>query len=194
MADSTNRGADWFFITLPMDFNTNVAGLPASSTQNAYVTNALNQNANILLTVPMTGWVGKDRTKTWSYPTNVFPGQTANEGYYGGSPLAGSGLVYGGPTGTMPVTWNSQIPYYAYIPIDTTWITAWIKQLQSNHGAGNVIYFSMDNEPMLWKENHRDVRPNPTTYDALWTLTLAYSNAVKAAEPAAKIFGTTIYS
>jgi len=187
--DSTNRGSDWFFITLPMDFNTNVAGLPASSTQNSYVTNAINNNANILLTVPMTGWVGKDRTKTWSYPTNVFPGQTSNEGNYGGSPQAGSGFVYGGPTGTMPVTWNPQIPYYAYIPIDTTWITAWVKQLQSNHGVGKAIYFSMDNEPMLWKSSHQDVRPNPTTYDDLWTLTVAYSNAVKAAEPAAKIFG-----
>ena len=52
-----------------------------------------------------------------------------------------------------------------------------------------VRYWALDNEPMLWHETHRDVRPKPLGYDELWDRTVQYAEAIKQADPAAKVAG-----
>ena len=43
--------------------------------------------------------------------------------------------------------------------------------------------FALDNEPMLWNSTHRDVHPDPVTYDELLDRTIRYGSAVRAADP-----------
>jgi hypothetical protein len=50
-------------------------------------------------------------------------------------------------------------------------------------------YWVLDNEPMLWHETHRDVRPKPLGYDELWDRTVQYAEAIRKADPQAKIAG-----
>jgi hypothetical protein len=52
-----------------------------------------------------------------------------------------------------------------------------------------VQFYALDNEPELWSETHRDVHPTPQSYDELRDRTYAYGAAIKAADPAAQIFG-----
>jgi Glycoside hydrolase family 44 len=52
-----------------------------------------------------------------------------------------------------------------------------------------VRYWALDNEPMLWHETHRDVRPKPLGYDELWDRTVQYAEAIKRADPSAKVAG-----
>jgi hypothetical protein len=47
----------------------------------------------------------------------------------------------------------------------------------------------MDNEPALWNSTHRDVHPQPLSYDELWTRTLDYASVAKARDPAAQVLG-----
>jgi hypothetical protein len=42
---------------------------------------------------------------------------------------------------------------------------------------------------MLWNSTHRDVHPDPTTYDELLEKTIAYATAIRHADPEAKIAG-----
>jgi len=64
-----------------------------------------------------------------------------------------------------------------------------LKHIVDVFGKDAVIWFQLDNEPGLWHATHRDVHPNPLTYDELWAKTVAYSVAIKTAFPNAKIFG-----
>jgi len=61
--------------------------------------------------------------------------------------------------------------------------------LDKTFGDKTVRWFQMDNEPALWSSTHRDVHPNPLTYDELWNRTLSYGGALKTAFPDSLIFG-----
>ena len=47
----------------------------------------------------------------------------------------------------------------------------------------------MDNEPELWYTTHRDVAPNPLTYEGLYNEFETYASAVKSVDPSAMIDG-----
>ena len=69
---------------------------------------------------------------------------------------------------------------------------AWIAHLQQRFGnaaSGGMRYYALDNEPMLWNSTHRDVHPQPLTYDEIWQRTVDYASAIKAQDPGAKVFG-----
>ncbi len=46
---------------------------------------------------------------------------------------------------------------------------------------------------MLWNSTHRDVHPDPTSYNELKTRTYQYASAIKAADPTAKILGPVLW-
>lgn len=71
-----------------------------------------------------------------------------------------------------------------------------MQHLTGRHGAaddGGVNFYALDNEPGLWHETHRDVHPQPVTYDDLWTRTLDYATAVKAVDPSAQVLGPCVW-
>jgi hypothetical protein len=46
---------------------------------------------------------------------------------------------------------------------------------------------------MLWNSTHRDVHPQPTTYDEMRDKTYAYAAAIKQADPSAKTLGPVLW-
>jgi hypothetical protein len=56
-------------------------------------------------------------------------------------------------------------------------------------GRERVQMYILDNEPALWSSTHRDVHPEPVTYDELLDRTLRYGAAVRSAAPRALIAG-----
>ena len=55
----------------------------------------------------------------------------------------------------------------------------------SSHGG--VKTYELDNEPTLWNSTHRDVHPQPLTYDELWQKSQATASAATMQEPAFKM-------
>lgn len=49
--------------------------------------------------------------------------------------------------------------------------------------------YILDNEPSLWNTTHRDVHPDPLTYDELLDRTIRYASAIREADPQALIAG-----
>ncbi len=47
----------------------------------------------------------------------------------------------------------------------------------------------LDNEPSLWYSTHRDVHPNPATYQEMYNKIVAYASTIKSVDPGAKIIG-----
>ena len=46
-----------------------------------------------------------------------------------------------------------------------------------------MFEYILDNEPNLWSTTHRDVHPDPVTYDELLAKTIAYGTAIREAGP-----------
>jgi hypothetical protein len=96
--------------------------------------------------------------------------------------------------GTTNITGND--PADTSIAIGVDFVAAWINHLTGNYGTaanGGVAYYNLDNEPMLWDSTHRDVHPQPTTYDEMRDKTYQYAAVVKSADPSAKTLGPVLW-
>ncbi len=188
--DTQNHASDWFFYDLPND-DPNPQNLPFGSSSDAFVAATRVATGEPLITVPTIGWTPTDRTRRWGFSVAKYGPQQATECTVTGyppwcNPDAGNGLH---PDGT-PITGND--PLDTSRAIDPGFVTGWMAHLDAvagTAGNGGVHLYALDNEPTLWNSTHRDVHPQPTTYDELWQRTQQYAAAIKAQDPAAQVLG-----
>lgn len=166
----TNAGKDWFFENVP---EPSFQAFLAEDRRHAAVT---------ALTLPLIGWVAKDATSS-GFPVSKFGPQRANDAARpdagNGDDQAGKALHPGPPTQTS-------------IAADPSYVRRFIEAIHTDEqraGARSVRLYFLDNEPNLWSVNHRDVHPDPLTYDELLERTLRYATAVREADPEALIAG-----
>jgi hypothetical protein len=169
--NTSNAGNDWFFRN---------GGDPKGS-YDEFLESDRAHGVKTALTVPMLGWVAKDTT-SYSFPVSVFGPQQARGPDV---PDAGNGVAPDGkPLRPGPPTRTS----VASTPGS---IEQWVRQIRARDATRgrSVDEYILDNEPMLWNATHRDVHPEPTTYDELLEKTLAYASAIRRADPGATIAG-----
>jgi hypothetical protein len=134
------------------------------------------------LTVPTIGWVAKDTTSI-GFPVSVYGKQERTDPDV---PDAGDGVAVGGKALTPGP------PGRTSIPAPPGFVADWVRAVDDLPGAksrqSNGMYI-LDNEPDLWNSTHRDVHPDPVTYDELWSRTVAYGEAIRSVEPGAVIAG-----
>jgi hypothetical protein len=174
LGNAWNTASDWFFE------NVDYAGTPGYSYR-TFIENNRRRGVKTALTVPMIGWVAKD-TSSVSFPRSTYPVQDA---FDGGRPEAGNGLRDGKPLRPPPQTTTS-------VPAPPSFIKEWIETIvreDEQRGVRSVHQYILDNEPMLWNTTHRDVHPEPATYDELLEKTIAYGTAIREADPKAVIAG-----
>lgn len=178
LGNAWNTGSDWFFQ------NVNATGQPGDAWLR-FMNENVERGVVGALTVPMLGWVAKD-TRAYAFPVAQFGAQqrTAPE-----NPDAGNGV---GPDG-KPIPPGP--PTQTSVPLPPESVTRWVRAIRERErdGRARVQLYILDNEPMLWASTHRDVHPEPTTYDELLERTLAYSAAVRAAHPQALIAGPALW-
>lgn len=137
-----------------------------------------------LITVPTLGWVAKDTIlDTCGFSVKKYGGQQETDPY---RPNCGNGVT---PSG-QDITDND--PTDTSVPSTPADIKEWIRHLVAKWGTaakGGVKFFAMDNEPELWYATHRDVAPNPLTYDGLYNEFETYASAVKSVDSSAMIDG-----
>lgn len=166
----SNVGSDWFF----------------ENTQGGSYADFLKAdraaNAASALTVPTIGWVSKDAT-SYGFPVSVYGAQRAHDGYKSD---AGDGYQSNG----TPMRPKS--PTQTSVAATPEFIRQWadtIQQADQKLGSRSVAMYILDNEPALWNHTHRDVHPDPVTYDELLDRTLRYSAAIRQGDPQALIAG-----
>jgi len=165
-----NSAKDWFFENTKADDLDKV------------IDSAVQHHAFTALTVPIIGWVAKDTTSV-GFPASKFPGQRAYDSY---RPQAGDGYR---PDG-KPIVPGP--PNETSIPAPPELIGRWIRNLRDRdraRGSRGVQMYILDNEPSLWSSTHRDLHPDPVTYDELMDRTLRYATEIRAADPDALIAG-----
>ncbi len=199
--DVDNIDNDWFYEVLPPN-NIDVSALPAGSTFNQYADQARTSGGKMLATVPVLGWLPKARQEMCSYDVAKYGKQCKQD------PFAqyhhytcGDGVVYdpvcGDPSvadGLYPANpvYVVNNPTDAYAQFDQTFQTQWIQYLLTRYGPGSqggIAIWSLDNEPIWWDSTHRDIHPNPYTYDEVYNVDVAYAEAIRQADPTALISG-----
>ncbi len=181
--DTTNTGSDWYFENVPDDAN--AAGL--------FIDQDRSTGTKTLMTVPLIGWVAKRRPAGHPYDCgfsiNKYGAQQGNDAQW--DPDCGNGILQ---SNGNPITGND--PTDTSIAITSTFVANWVSHLAATYGAadqGGVMFYDLDNEPMLWDSTHRDVHPNPTSYDEMRDKTWAYAATLKAADPSAQTLGPVVW-
>jgi hypothetical protein len=188
--DTSNKGMDWFFMNVPED-NSDPGALPFGSAADRFLTETRATGGEPILTVPLIGWTPKSRAKSWGFSVAAEGPQTETECTATGGASwcmadAGNGIRPGGAF----VTGND--PLDTSIAIGPSFVTAWMDHLAAQFGSagsGGIRYYALDNEPALWDSTHRDVHPQPLTFDELWTRSRDVAAAIKAKDAAAVVFG-----
>ena len=171
--DTWNAANDWYF--------KNVGGAHPGVGQELFLIEAKRRGVKATMTLPMLGWVAKDAT-SYSFPVSVFGPQqsTAPE-----QPDAGNGV---GRDGRPIVPLSPELTSVRSTPQSIERFVRQIREKDRTRGR-SVEGYILDNEPMLWNSTHRDVHPEPTTYDELLEKTIAYGSAIRRADPEGKIAG-----
>ncbi len=180
--DTTNTGNDWYYENIPEE----------AGAADKFVQQNLRTGSQSLLTVPLIGWVAKSRPAGHPYDCGFKISKYGNQqdADWQWDPNCGNGVL---PNGTN-VTSNN--PTDTSIATTASFVSDWVNHLTSTFGTaanGGVMFYNLDNEPMLWNSTHRDVHPNPTSYDELRDRTFTYAAAVKSADPTAKTLGPVVW-
>ena len=174
LGNAWNTANDWFFR------NVNYTPNPQYS-YDLFLDDNIAHGVKTALTVPTIGWVAKD-IESVGFPVGVFGQQQAmapeNPKIGNGVGKDGKPLISGPPTLTS-------------IPAPPGFIEKWIRAIRANDArrGRSVQMYILDNEPALWNSTHRDVHPEPVTYDELKERTIKYGSAVRKADPEAVIAG-----
>jgi uncharacterized protein (TIGR03437 family) len=199
--DVNDLDADWFYEVLP-DTLADPSQLPNGSSFNQYADQVRTTGGTILATVPVLGWLPKARAEKCSYDVAKYGKQCKQDPYAQYHPYTcGDGIVYdpvcGDPTvqdGKSPSNpiYVQNDPNDVYAQFAPSFQGQWIQYLISRYGKANqggVTIYSLDNEPIWWDSVHRDIHPNPYTYDELLLVDTQYAQAIKQADPTAVVSG-----
>jgi hypothetical protein len=174
LGNAWNSAQDWFWENV--DFTAN----PRFSYA-VFLDENRARGVQSALTIPMLGWVAKD-TSSYSFPVASMGPQDGVDQW---KPDAGNGLR---GRKSLP----SPPPSRTSVPASPAFIQRWIEAIRAKDrrdGVRRVHQYILDNEPNLWSATHRDVHPEPVSYDELLSRTIEYGKAIRAADPDATIAG-----
>ena len=210
-----NADADWFF----EDFNffgigdgNSGTGTDASSTQ--FITDVKTAGSAPLMTMVMLPWVAQSAENGsnghWSFSVLRHGAQCHTDQF---NSDAGNGIVAGASCDSSPtyITADSTDLTNTYFPLlddhsqscsvggNCVYRSDWATALAASFGSGtceipytpitSCHFYDMDNEIDIWGGTHRDVHPNPTTFEELRNVFLAEASALKGWDPAAVRLG-----
>jgi sugar lactone lactonase YvrE len=183
LTDIANHALDWYFQNIKESDATN---LPADSAANRLIDQNRRTGTQTLLTLPMTGWVSNGVDRACGYDITKYGPQPEVEPYGG---KCGKGVRADGSR----ITNNT--PSDTSISAPPSFAAGWVNFLRARYGAaadGGVRFYNLDNEPDIWFETHRDIKPTGWKYQEFRNDTIAYAAAIKAADPGAELLGPVV--
>jgi hypothetical protein len=189
---------------------------------NDYLAETTTLGISSIATAPVIGWVSNSSLHSstatgCSFPMTGLNGQASypNQQSYNGD-NCGNGVE---SNGTTDLTGNNTVASFTSILTpppaaptpasgatltwaQTTWTGGWVNCLLTGStngtpyctGAGgkDATIWDMDNEPEYWSAVHRDVHPNPMTYDEITNGGIGTALAIKTVDNNAQISGPVI--
>jgi hypothetical protein len=189
--NASNTGADWEYANVPQG-----DGAPGAASVAFHERNAA-AGVESLLTLPMIGWVAKDReSRAPIVEALLKPGLAA-------PPLAfwSSRRVeaLADPLQTSIPSLPRKPGLFHYPPDlgdGAVYQDEWLHYLTERLGTasdGGVRFLEMDNEPMQWTQTHPDVRSEPLGYREYFDRYVAYAEAAKAVDPSVAVLAPSAW-
>lgn len=182
LEDTSNRAMDWYYENIPNP-NDHPELLPDGSASDQFIEQDLGTGTDTIMTVPLIGWTPADRAFACGFSVTKYGPQQDVDPW---APDCGNGIDTNGDE----ITGND--PADTSIPADELFVQDWLMHLTGKYGtaaSGGVRFYNLDNEPMLWNDTHRDVHPEPGSYDEIRDRIISYGAAVKAVDPSAETLG-----
>ena len=199
--DVDNLDADWFYEVLP-DTSVNAAKLPDGSSFNQFADQVRVSGGKIVGTIPVLGWLPNGRKEMCSFDIRTYGSQCKVDPYAQyHTAKCGNGIVYDPACGDSSVNdgkgpknpvYIKNDPTDAYAQSDETLQADWVRYAVSRYGKANqggVAIWCLDNEPIWWDTMHRDIHPDPYTYDEVLALDIKYAEAIKQGDATALVSG-----
>lgn len=185
---TTNLGHDWYFTNSP----------DGIGEDDLFEADNQADGAATIMTVPMSGWVAKNREANCSYPVNDYFGPQHNVSpmddtvvhWLDNNLVCGNGYRNGEFIGAVD-------PNLTSVAAGEAWATGLVNSLVAEHGtaaAGGVEMYALGNEPGLWHATHGDIRATPMGRDELVSTNISYATAIKNADPSADVIGPVLWS
>ena len=181
--DVYNPGNYWYFENI--NNWPELPTFPVGTSADRWVQQNKRTNTQSLIQLPILGWVAKDRTQSCGFHWDKYGWQQDTDWSY----RWGCGNGIHGGTGA-PITGND--PTDTSVAVGPSFSGEWVQHLVTQFGRadqGGVQLYALDNEPMIWMHNHRDVHPQPTGYLEAFTKGRDVAIAVKQADPSAEVMG-----
>ena len=182
--DSYNAASDWYY----EDFHASdgAPSLPGGSKFNQVMELSRTTGTRTIGTIPMIGWIAKTRDQNCSFSVAKYGPQQQTDPY---NADCGNGVKTDGSN----ITGNN--PNDASMPVDVNFMRQWVEYLVQRYDSadrGGVAIYDLDNEPTIWLFVHRDVHPNPPSYDEIRDLGFSYAAMIKSVDPTAKVSGPVL--
>lgn len=175
LGNAWNTAQDWFWQNVTID------------SYEVFLAKAAEKGGLAAITVPMMGWVAKDNKSASFLVSKVGPQEKTDPDH----PDFGNGKKPDGKTLIPPPD-----PTQTSVKMTPEEVGEWVAKIRAadqKRGKRLVFEYILDNEPGLWNTTHRDVHPEPMTYDELLEKTIAYATAIRKADPDAIIAGPASY-
>ena len=173
-----NTAADWYFENFGNVDSVN------------WVRRVENAGSAAIVGIPMVDWTPKAAGLS-SFSIKKYGPQQKTDPE---RPHAGNGLTLDG----KPIRNDPQDAYVPLLdrpspsdPPGSIYRSEWIGQLKGAFGAYPHLY-EFDNEPEIWNGTHRDIHPEPSTYEEMRDKFLRMARLIKAIDPAAQVAGPTV--
>jgi len=181
--DTTSTAADWYFQNLKSGPNRPEDDWKYKDYE-LFIRDNRQNNCDSLITIPMIGRVAKDdKSKSFSVAKYGAQHSVAPE-----DNDAGDGIK---PDGSHV----DNDPNDSSVVADIEFQRDWVKQIVRTFGSANsngVKFYTLDNEPDLWNDIHRDLHPKPAGYDEIFGLSKNYAQMIKSVDPSAQITGPAL--
>jgi hypothetical protein len=188
--DVSNAGADWNCANYAGRFTSPAPDPSLHTNSDQFVHYNISEQADTLMTIPITGWVASMATPN------------------PGSPDCAGGTAISSCCTTLGTSEEELVDKGSSV-LDTSFMGDWVTHLVQTFGPGSgggVRYYQLDNEPDNWQALRKDIYPalyppgtwcEPfySTNTSIGTSlnqdfinrTMAYSKAIKAADPTAAV-------
>ena len=203
--NTTNSASDWYFENF-----TGAGNMWGGGSFTGLLSTAHSIGSKTLGTAPVLGWVANSTVGACSFTQAAYPGQQSYNGTCGDGidpdgtnrcTNSGGCDIYGSDTIAAITSLSKPAPTPPTASAATlswaqaTWAGSWVNSLLTNSSFGNaasgkgVAIWDLDNEPSWWDAVHRDVHPDPFTYDEVTNGGIGTALAIKTVDPTAEVSG-----
>ncbi|HEX6767628.1 MAG TPA: glycoside hydrolase family 44 protein, partial [Polyangiaceae bacterium] len=180
--DIDSAGSDWFFLN---DYGAEPGTPETEKAYYRFIKATRDAKVPVNFTIPITPFIAKKHPtkgqRYCSYPTTLYPKQEKTDGQGCGNGRTPDGKPIWGNDPNLGMTKNSPELQKAFVEN--------VVKLFGTAAKGGVEFYTLDNEPGLWMQTHRDTMPKGVSAEELVRANLEYAAAVKAADPTAKVIG-----